>query len=720
LKIRQDIDALKEREKEIRKELKGLEGMKTTVTSDVRILKEQLGKQTSAQQNKEKLARERAKKLAALEKRRTSIAESIESCGAQRDELEAEQESNKREIEKNEYERKGYQTKVDKLESELREMKGMGEAKLAVYDRLAPRVADEIRDATKKNLFRTPPLGPVGSYVKLGSDAAGNNKLATLLETEIGANQIKAYLCDSDQDRRVLWDIFARVYGQQKKPQIFTSKFLPKRHLVKRVEGQRTVLDYVDIIGSPAEATVIFNHLVDQKSIESVVVCRDQAEAKKIATYADSVPRNMSYVITEDCYRFFPPTKTTSYRSYYMETSRSKMLGSNMSNKVEEKEEEVKKARNTISEINSKTDQFKRKEADMRKRHDEVRNNIASMRQELQKTSSEKSQLKAEEEGMDNFEALKEQMMKKTHEQETITENFNASMNERDQMANQIKEKSKQFNEKTKEVSELRATSNPIEREISKIEGQISSKKKEIANLEKVMKGYQKAILDAKKEQKENEAEGKKYKTAAKQRTGGKELTPSATVIQLNAKIKQLRELKKKQGTDEAQKEKDIVLDEFRKKKEQFETQRSKMSGLENMVKEMEGMNERRSANYLFIRKTISNIIARRFALESEIFSSQYGSTISIDINHQRRELNFIFRNTDGDSVGTDINSLSGGEKSYAQMCLIASLWENMNPPFRALDEWDVFLDNINRKQISRTLLGFGLQKPDYQFIFIR
>merc|ERR1712129_31247 len=453
-----------------------------------------------------------------------------------------------------------------------------------------------------------------------------------------------------------------------------------------------------DIIGSPAEATVIFNHLVDQKSIESVVVCRDQAEAKKIATYADSVPRNMSYVITEDCYRFFPPTKTTSYRSYYMETTRSKMLGSNMSNKVEEKEEEVKKARNTISEINSKTDQFKRKEADMRNRHDEVRNNIASMRQELQKTSSEKSQLKAEEEGMDNF---------------------NASMNERDQMANQIKEKSKQFNEKTKEVSELRATSNPIEREISKIEGQISSKKKEIANLEKVMKGYQKAILDAKKEQKENEAEGKKYKTAAKQRTGGKELPPSATVIQLNAKIKQLRELKKKQGTDEAKKEKDIVLDEFRKKKEQFETQRSKMSGLENMVKEMEGMNERRSANYLFIRKTISNIIARRFALESEIFSSQYGSTISIDINHQRRELNFIFRNTDGDSVGTDINSLSGGEKSYAQMCLIASLWENMNPPFRALDEWDVFLDNINRKQISRTLLGFGLQKPDYQFIFI-
>ena len=41
------------------------------------------------------------------------------------------------------------------------------------------------------------------------------------------------------------------------------------------------------------------------------------------------------------------------------------------------------------------------------------------------------------------------------------------------------------------------------------------------------------------------------------------------------------------------------------------------------------------------------------------------------------------------DSVGVFVvNSLSRGEKSYAQMCLIASLWENMNPTFR-----DVFLE---------------------------
>ena len=52
-------------------------------------------------------------------------------------------------------------------------------------------------------------------------------------------------------------------------------------------------------------------------------------------------------------------------------------------------------------------------------------------------------------------------------------------------------------------------------------------------------------------------------------------------------------------------------------------------------------------------------------------------------------------------------------------MCLIAALWDNMNPPFRALDEWDVFLDALNRKEISKTLLNFGLKQSDYQFFFI-
>ena len=52
-------------------------------------------------------------------------------------------------------------------------------------------------------------------------------------------------------------------------------------------------------------------------------------------------------------------------------------------------------------------------------------------------------------------------------------------------------------------------------------------------------------------------------------------------------------------------------------------------------------------------------------------------------------------------------------------MAFITSLWNHMAPPFRALDEWDVFLDPLNRKKVAEGLVENGLQQSHYQFIFI-
>ena len=52
-------------------------------------------------------------------------------------------------------------------------------------------------------------------------------------------------------------------------------------------------------------------------------------------------------------------------------------------------------------------------------------------------------------------------------------------------------------------------------------------------------------------------------------------------------------------------------------------------------------------------------------------------------------------------------------------MTFITSLWNHISPPFRALDEWDVFLDPLNRKKMAERLVAEGLQKSHYQWFFI-
>jgi chromosome segregation ATPase len=39
------------------------------------------------------------------------------------------------------------------------------------------------------------------------------------------------------------------------------------------------------------------------------------------------------------------------------------------------------------------------------------------------------------------------------------------------------------------------------------------------------------------------------------------------------------------------------------------------------------------------------------------------------------------------DSAGRGAKTLSGGEKSFSQVCLLLSLWEAMGSPIRCLDE---------------------------------
>ena len=69
----------------------------------------------------------------------------------------------------------------------------------------------------------------------------------------------------------------------------------------------------------------------------------------------------------------------------------------------------------------------------------------------------------------------------------------------------------------------------------------------------------------------------------------------------------------------------------------------------------------------------------------------------------------------------TNVAALSGGEKSFTTLALTLAMGELSEAPFRAMDEFDVFMDEVARKVSMDSLLAFarGDEEVSRQFILI-
>ncbi|KAG1468450.1 hypothetical protein G6F56_003822 [Rhizopus delemar] len=97
------------------------------------------------------------------------------------------------------------------------------------------------------------------------------------------------------------------------------------------------------------------------------------------------------------------------------------------------------------------------------------------------------------------------------------------------------------------------------------------------------------------------------------------------------------------------------------------------------------------------------------------------GDEGSLKFNHRAKKLDIRVATGDQYSKGSrqkDSRSLSGGEKSYSQISLLLSLWQSISSPIICLDEFDVFMDAVNRKQTMNMIMNAASDNSS-QYILI-
>lgn len=65
------------------------------------------------------------------------------------------------------------------------------------------------------------------------------------------------------------------------------------------------------------------------------------------------------------------------------------------------------------------------------------------------------------------------------------------------------------------------------------------------------------------------------------------------------------------------------------------------------------------------------------------------------------------------------VHSLSGGERSFSTISFLLAMWQSLDTPFYALDEFDVFMDQVNRKKSIEMLIEVAEHLSTSQFILI-
>jgi len=83
---------------------------------------------------------------------------------------------------------------------------------------------------------------------------------------------------------------------------------------------------------------------------------------------------------------------------------------------------------------------------------------------------------------------------------------------------------------------------------------------------------------------------------------------------------------------------------------------------------------------------------------------------LEIDIHKQSMDISMF------DNIST--SCASGGERTFATVALILALWNNMQLPFYSIDEYDVYMDNVNRLATTQ-LLMMAIENRKNQFIFL-
>ncbi|XP_059213121.1 structural maintenance of chromosomes protein 6-like [Centropristis striata] len=592
------------------------------------------------------------------------------------------------------------QRSIDANVRNLQTMESSRSNRLRRFGEHMPALLNAIHEAHRRGQLKQKPRGPLGYLISLKDP-----ELALAVEVCL-KGQLQAFTCDNHEDERVLQSLMAKVIPSGRRPTIITSHFLQRVHDTRSRAVNHppypSVLQALEI-----EDPIVANCLIDQRGIESILLIKNRAEARKVMQ-GKNPPQNCILAFSKDGDQIY------NNRNYTAEQTRANYLSGDV-------EEEI---RHLQREIENQKGQATRFQQQMKKLDEDIKQNDGLLRrtQVEQRTAKDKAtKLQLELTDLQNTEEPQSEDLNPLEEDlQEIVGKITSKRAEYDEARAQMAElkasyekAEQEYKQHKEQINTVAEDADPIKEELSKTDQEVMKCKHHKKHYDEKRSAHLHGIqtLEANEKKKEQEIQISVSKA--------QEICPERMEIRRTARSldSEINRLKAKISTQQEQQgDREEVVRQYHEALENYKNMAQQMKYLNTFIKCLDRVMNQRLQVYADLRRFLS---ARcKYYFDSML--AQRGYTGSMTFDHKNETLSISVQPGQGNKADlSDMRSLSGGERSFSTVCFVLSLWAITEAPFRCLDEFDVYMDMVNRRISMDMMLKVASGQRYRQFIFL-
>lgn len=715
----QQVKEVESQIKDIVEEFEGLRSKRSEMKSELEINKKETKKNIDEMNSlKEDITRTETK----IEQERRRIqelqggnkekmAEELEKLNSEIDELESQLENLKKqlvemqdnpdpELRSVSQQREKSRQKIADLQNQKRQLEKESVSK---YSPWGSRMAELIKSIKRHPDWVQEPIGPIGSYIHVKNQY---NNWKPLLSTILNKT-LDSFIVTNEGDR-------SRLDRLLKQYQIRSNIIVKKTERLNYASGKAdsaftTVLDMLNV-----ENDTILYALIDINSIEKNVIVESASEARD-SCRRRNVQNSLVLFRKDSGHRMSYQNNTFRQDPIYYQNGMAKFGVANMSDLISDLQRELdeehrhqndleRRARSIKMKLDAKRDNLVSESRAIKRNLDQLKRNRSTLEDQLEVEVDYSNITTLEARIEDN----NEQIRRLVALNEALLENLSQMNENYKDLKQQIEDcKSKKVKHETireKFVKQL------VEIE-TEIETQEDLKKRylyKITELEDRIKRADDILAEGNRKLEEFVAKAEEH--CSRDRVTIYPNDTQETIAQDYQETRfDLERAESALGTSLEE-----VLDQLEKAKAKCDKAEGELESLSSASRKL---NAEVNARFNFLHTTIqSSIQEAKRTFEKAMWLRGFQGTLKFDFAEKTLQLNV---QTGNDEKKRTVESLSGGEKSFSQIALLLSIWKVMNSRIRGLDEFDVYMDSVNRSISIKLLLKELKRYPKSQNIFI-